>query len=167
MPYNASKARRDRQRFVEVIMQQKTPVLTKTLRDKHWQSSPYGMRTHPVLGIPKLHEGIDYAAEPGTPIYASEDGWIDENTPDPVGGYKVSVKHSKGYQSRYLHMERLSEKSLKGGEVKRGDLLGWVGSTGRSTGPHLHFGLRRDGRSVDPQPYYGMTDEQVRKYRGF
>jgi murein DD-endopeptidase MepM/ murein hydrolase activator NlpD len=157
MPYNEKKAQASRKRFVETIMQQKTPVFSKPIKDKHWQSSPYGMRNHPVLGVPKLHEGIDYAASPGTPIYASEDGWLDENTPDPIGGYKVSVRHPGGFQSRYLHMERLSEKALKGGEVRRGELLGYVGSTGRSTGPHLHFGVRRNGRSVDPEPYYGIT----------
>jgi murein DD-endopeptidase MepM/ murein hydrolase activator NlpD len=166
MPYNEIKAKKARERFVDVIMKRGAPQLTKPLAGAHWKSSPYGMRQHPVLGVPKLHEGIDYAASPGSPIYASEDGWIDGNTPDPVGGYKVTVKHPQGFQSRYLHMSKLSERGLKGGEVKRGDLLGYVGSTGRSTGPHLHFGLRRHGASVDPEPFYGMSYEEMEKYRG-
>ena len=166
MPYNAKKAQRDRQRFVEVIMQKRTPVLSKPLQGSYWRSSPYGMRMHPVLGYPKMHEGVDYAANEGTPIYASEDGWVDENTPDSVGGYKVTVRHPGGYQSRYLHMSRLSEKGAKGGEVRRGDILGYVGSTGRSTGPHLHFGLRKQGRSVNPDDYYGMTFEEAQKFEG-
>lgn len=166
MPYNGIKAARDRKRFIEVIMQNRAPVTSKPLQGNYWKSSPFGMRTHPILEIPKLHEGVDYAANPGEPIYAAADGWIDGNTPDAIGGNKVTVKHSGGYQTRYLHMDRLSEKGMKGGEVRRGDLLGYVGSTGRSTGPHLHFGMRKDGRAVDPEPYYGMTFEQARAYRG-
>jgi murein DD-endopeptidase MepM/ murein hydrolase activator NlpD len=166
MPYNEKKARAGRKRFVEVIMQKRTPALSKPLVDPHWRSSPYGMRMHPTLGVPKHHSGVDYAAAAGTPIYASEDGWVDENTPDPIGGYKVTVRHPEGYQTRYLHMSKLSPKGMKGGEVRRGDLLGYVGSTGRSTGPHLHFGMRKNGRSVNPDPYYGMTFEEAQPFEG-
>ncbi len=154
MPYNGIKAREARERFVHAMMKKGSPDLDVPIRDDHFVSSPYGMREHPILKTPKLHEGIDYAASPGTPIYASDDGWIDGNTPDPIGGYKVTVKHPDSYQSRYLHMSKLSPKGLKGGEVKRGEVLGYVGTTGRSTGPHLHFGMRKDDRSVDPKSFF-------------
>lgn len=154
MPYNGIKARAARDRFVRAMMKKGSPDLDVPLRDESFVSSPYGMREHPILKKPMLHEGIDYAAAPGTPIYASEDGWVDGNTPDPVGGYKVTVKHPDGYQSRYLHMSKVSKKGLSGGEVKRGDILGYVGTTGRSTGPHLHFGMRKDNRSVDPKQFF-------------
>lgn len=158
MPYNGRKAREGRKRFIELMMRNQPPDLDLPLRDPHWRSSPYGMRHHPILNKPAMHHGIDFAASPGTPIYATEDGWIDGNTPDPIGGFKVTVKHPQGYQSRSLHMSKLSPIGMKGGPVKRGDILGYVGTTGRSTGPHLHFGLNKDGSSVNPDPYF---------YRGY
>lgn len=151
MPYNGIKARAARERFVRAMMKKGSPDLDVPLRDETRVSSPYGMRHHPVLKRPMLHEGIDYASPEGTPIYAADDGWIDGNTPDAARGNKVTVKHPDGYQSRYLHMKKLSPKGLRGGEVRRGDLIGYVGTTGRSTGPHLHFEMRKDGRSVDPK----------------
>jgi hypothetical protein len=164
--YNAEKAARDKLEY-ERIMEDETPLqLEYPLKRQRTVGSQFGTRSDPFTGEKKFHSGHDFGAREGTPIYASEDGWIDENTPDPVGGYKVTVKHKGGYQTRYLHMSRLSPKGLRGGQVRKGDVLGYVGSTGRSTGPHLHYGVRKDNRAVDPTTYY-KKDPKMKKGLGF
>lgn len=164
--YNAKKAARDREEYQE-IMEDETPLeLEYPLQRQRTVGSPFGIRNDPFTGKKKFHSGHDFGARKGTPIYASEDGWIDENTPDPVGGYKVTVKHKGGYQTRYLHMSKLSPKGLKGGQVRKGDILGYVGSTGRSTGPHLHYGVRKNNKAVDPTPYY-KKGTKMKKGLGF
>ena len=154
MPYIKKREDRIRQRMVEVLMKDRPLDLDNPLRDPNYVSSPYGWRIHPIDKVRKLHRGIDYAAQQGTPIYAAEDGWVDSNVPDPEGGFKLVVKHPGGYRTKYLHMQRMSPQFLGGGEVKRGDVVGWVGSTGKSTGPHLHFGVTKDDQPVDPSPYF-------------
>lgn len=155
MPYIPARVKRSREHFVKTILDNNTPIdLDVPLRNGAPITSPFGMRQHPILNKPMLHSGIDYGAEEGTPIYAAEDGMVDENVPDPVGGFKVTVRHRNGTTTRYLHMKKLSPLGMRGGPVKRGDVLGWVGSTGRSTGPHLHFGMRKDGKAIDPSPYF-------------
>jgi len=114
-------------------------------------TSGFGMRTHPVLGGRRAHKGIDLAAPTGTPIYASADGVV--TRADWFSGYGlfISLDHGASLETRYGHMSRLNV--AEGQEVKKGDLIGYVGSTGRSTGPHLHYEVRIAGMAVNPVPY--------------
>ncbi|WP_230279854.1 M23 family metallopeptidase [Croceicoccus sp. Ery15] len=114
-------------------------------------SSNFGMRTHPVTGRRAGHKGIDLAAPSGTPIYATADGTID--MAQWFGGYGnfIKIEHGGDMETRYGHMSKLNVRA--GQDVKKGDLIGFVGSTGRSTGPHLHYEVRIAGEAVDPTPY--------------
>ena len=111
-------------------------------------SSSYGMRTHPVLGGRRAHKGVDLAMPTGTPIYATADGTI--SRADWYSGYGlyVAIEHGGEIQTRYGHMSRLGV--LPGQRVRRGAVIGYVGTTGLSTGPHLHYEMRIDGLAVDP-----------------
>ena len=114
-------------------------------------SSDFGMRTHPVLGGRRAHRGVDLAAPAGTPIRASADGMV--SRADWFSGYGlyVAVEHGGEIQTRYGHMSRLNVAA--GQRVRKGDIIGYVGSTGRSTGPHLHYEVRIAGNAVNPLPY--------------
>lgn len=111
-------------------------------------TSPYGMRTHPVHGGRRWHGGVDLAAPAGTPVHATSDGVV--VNAGWAGGYGLLVKLSHGglYETQYGHLRQISVKA--GQLVKRGDVIGQVGSTGNSTGPHVHYELRVAGRPVDP-----------------
>lgn len=113
-------------------------------------SSPFGLRMHPILRTVKMHSGIDYAVRQGTPIVSPADGVV--TFVGGKGGYgnAVMVRHGNELESLYAHMSDFKYGLREGQAVKAGDLIGYVGSTGRSTGPHLHFELRRDGYAVDP-----------------
>jgi murein DD-endopeptidase MepM/ murein hydrolase activator NlpD len=115
--------------------------------------SAFGMRMHPILKVRKMHEGIDLTAPRGTPVFASADGTIIEARYTPFGyGKKVVINHGYGYKTLYAH---LSELKVQAGQVvKRGDVIGHVGSTGRSTCPHLHYEVNLHGRPVNPINYY-------------
>ena len=115
-------------------------------------SSSYGMRTHPVLGGRRAHKGIDLAAPTGTPILATADGVVE--MADWFGGYGLYVQlgHGGDLETRYGHMSRIAVAS--GQTVRKGDVIGYVGSTGRSTGPHLHYEVRVNGESVNPTAYF-------------
>ena len=114
-------------------------------------TSGYGMRTHPVTGGRRAHKGIDLAAPTGTPIYATADGVVSRASWFSSYGLYVSIEHGGNIQTRYAHMSRLNV--ADGQRVKKGEIIGFVGSTGRSTGPHLHYEVRVDGASVNPVPY--------------
>ncbi|MBO6944792.1 M23 family metallopeptidase [Altererythrobacter sp.] len=114
-------------------------------------TSGYGMRTHPVLGGRRKHKGIDLAAPSGTPIYATADGIIDRAEWFSSYGLFVEIDHGAELETRYAHMSRLAV--AEGQRVSKGDLIGYVGSTGRSTGPHLHYEVRVSGVAVNPIPY--------------
>lgn len=118
-------------------------------------SSSFGPRVHPVTGEHKLHAGIDLAAPTGTPIGAAAGGTV--TFAGVRGGYGnlVTVDHGDGTESRYAHQATIAVR--EGQRVTPGALLGTVGSTGMSTGPHLHFEFRRDGEPVDPAPLLGLT----------
>ncbi|MFV0643482.1 MAG: M23 family metallopeptidase [Sphingomonadaceae bacterium] len=122
-------------------------------------SSGFGMRTHPVLGVRRGHKGIDLAAPTGTPIYASADGVVSRAVRFSSYGLYISMEHGAGLQTRYGHLSKLSVAA--GERVKKGEIIGYVGSTGRSTGPHLHYEVRVDGVAVNPLPY--MTETQAQK----
>lgn len=123
-------------------------------------TSLYGSRIHPVTGGRKNHDGIDLAAPTGTPIYATADGRVE--MAQWYGGYGnfVEIDHGGDVETRYGHMSRMNVSA--GQAVKKGDLIGWVGSTGRSTGPHLHYEVRIAGNAVDPQPYLKGTLDDAR-----
>lgn len=114
-------------------------------------TSGFGMRTHPVLGGRRGHKGIDLAMPTGTPIYATADGVISKAEWFSSYGLYISIEHGGKIQTRYGHLSRLNVAS--GQAVKKGDLIGYVGSTGRSTGPHLHYEVRIAGIAVNPVPY--------------
>ena len=114
-------------------------------------SSPFGNRYHPLSGIYKMHYGIDLAAYQGTPIYATRSGKVTEATYNDSAGYYVYINHGDGYGSIYMHMTHYVVSA--GQYVDQGQVIGYVGSTGGSTGPHLHFGISKNGVYVDPADY--------------
>lgn len=113
-------------------------------------SSGFGMRFHPILGYNVMHRGIDLAAGRGTPIKALADGMIDWMGRNGAYGNYLRIRHNGVYQTAYGHLSRFADGIKKGSRVKRGDIIGFVGSTGRSTGPHLHFELMAHGKRVNP-----------------
>lgn len=114
------------------------------------QSSGYGMRTHPVKGTEHLHAGLDLAAPTGAPVSAAAGGTVVHAGPAGTYGNLVTVRHESGYETRYAHLSEVSV--VKGAKVEAGQQVGRVGSTGLSTGPHLHFEVRENGATVDPAP---------------
>ena len=122
------------------------PVKSYTL------TSPFGMRIHPISGKEKMHEGVDMAAPQGTPIYAAKAGKVTTTSFQAGGaGYYVSINHGDGFSSIYMHMTHYIVKP--GQYVQTGQVIGYVGSTGGSTGPHLHFGISYKGTYVNPMNY--------------
>ena len=112
-------------------------------------SSPFGMRKHPIDGFNKMHKGTDFAAPTGTPIMASGDGIIIKSGWCGGGGNCVKIKHNSTYQTVYAHMSKFANGVKKGMRVKQGQIIGFVGSTGKSTGPHLHYEVIVNGKHVN------------------
>jgi murein DD-endopeptidase MepM/ murein hydrolase activator NlpD len=124
-------------------------------------ASGFGYRIDPVYKIPKMHAGLDFTANTGTPIYATADGRVTESGFNTGGfGNHVVVDHGFGYETLYAHMVRI--KARNGQQVKRGEVIGWVGSTGKSTGPHLHYEVHKNGSPLDPVYFFynDLTPEQ-------
>ena len=113
-------------------------------------SSGFGMRRHPILGYSKMHKGVDFAAPIGTPILAAGSGTIVYMSPKGGYGNYVQIKHNSDYSTAYGHASRFSKRFRVGSKVKQGDVVAYVGNTGRSTGPHLHFELIYRGSQVNP-----------------
>jgi murein DD-endopeptidase MepM/ murein hydrolase activator NlpD len=124
-------------------------------------ASGFGYRIDPVYKIPKMHAGLDFTANTGTPIYATADGKVTESGFN-TGGYgnHVVIDHGFGYETLYGHMVRI--KARVGQKVKRGEVIGWVGSTGKSTGPHVHYEVHKNGTPLDPIYFFynDLTPEQ-------
>jgi murein DD-endopeptidase MepM/ murein hydrolase activator NlpD len=124
-------------------------------------ASGFGYRIDPVYKIPKMHAGLDFTAPSGTPIYATADGRVKDANYN-TGGYgnHVIINHGFGYETLYAHMVRI--KARAGQVVKRGEVIGWVGSTGKSTGPHCHYEVHKNGSPVDPIYFFynDLTPEQ-------
>lgn len=116
-------------------------------------ASGFGWRTHPIYKVKKMHTGIDFAAAIGTPIYATADGTV-ANVEVKFSGYgkMVEIDHGFGYRTRYAHMHEFNVR--QGQRIKRGDLIGYVGNTGLSTAPHLHYEVSINGSQVDPVHYF-------------
>ena len=114
-------------------------------------SSPFGMRKHPIDGFNKMHRGTDFAAPMGTPIMASGDGIVKKAGWCGGGGNCVKIKHNSTYQTVYAHMSKFGRGIKRGVKVKQGQIIGYVGSTGLSTGPHLHYEVIENGRKINSQ----------------
>ena len=114
-------------------------------------SSSYGMRKHPILGFTKMHSGTDFAAPMGTPIMASGSGTISKASWCGGGGNCVKIKHNSVYETIYAHMKNFAKGIKVGAKVKQGQIIGYVGSTGMSTGPHLHYEVIINGKKVNSQ----------------
>jgi murein DD-endopeptidase MepM/ murein hydrolase activator NlpD len=126
------------------------PVSNKELRRL---ASGYGMRIHPIYKVRKMHTGVDFSAERGTPIYATGDGVI-KRASFSLGGYgrQVEINHGYGYVTKYAHMSKFIVK--KGQKVKRGEIIGYVGSTGTSVAPHVHYEVIKNNKKVNPVHYF-------------
>ena len=119
-------------------------------------SSGFGVRTDPFRGFAAMHAGVDMPAPIGTPIHATADGIVDRAEWSNGYGKLIEINHGKGVQTRYGHLSQILVEPNQ--RVKRGDLIGLMGSTGRSTGSHLHYEVRIDGRAVNPMPFLQGAD---------
>ena len=124
-------------------------------------ASGYGYRIHPIYGIPKMHNGLDFTATQGIPIYATGDGIVKNAEFGSGFGNNIIINHGYGYETLYGHLVRMKVRS--GQRVKRGEVIGWVGSTGASTGPHCHYEVHINGRPVDPV-YFFYNDLNAEQY---
>ncbi|MCB5285493.1 MAG: M23 family metallopeptidase [Candidatus Cloacimonetes bacterium] len=118
--------------------------------------SGWGTRRHPVLGGYRFHQGIDIANKIGTPVYATADGVVERAQTENGWGKVININHTDGYRTLYAHLHSI--KVRVGDVVSKGQIIGLMGSTGMSTGPHLHYGVYRDDKSVDPVYYLNRLD---------
>ncbi|HLD77290.1 MAG TPA: M23 family metallopeptidase, partial [Rickettsiales bacterium] len=125
-------------------------------------SSRFGMRRHPVLGYSKMHKGVDFAAPTGTPILAAGNGVIIYRDRHGSYGNFIRIRHSTNYETAYAHASRFSNRFKNGSTVKQGDVIAYVGTTGRSTGPHLHFEVKQNGRVVNPSKVKSVSGIKLR-----
>jgi murein DD-endopeptidase MepM/ murein hydrolase activator NlpD len=134
------------------------PVPNKNLKRV---ASGYGYRVHPIYKVRKMHWGMDFSAPTGTEIFATGDGLISKVVNSRRGyGKHVIIDHGYGYKTLYAHMSSIDVK--RGQKVKRGDVIGLVGNTGTSNGPHLHYEVIKDGKKINPANYYfnDLTPEE-------
>lgn len=125
--------------------------------------SGYGYRIHPIFKSMRMHTGIDIAAAKGTPVYAAGDGTVTLSGSESGYGIVVNLNHGYGYQTKYAHLAKTAVN--RGQRVKRGDLIGYIGSTGLSTAPHLHYEVIKNGGTINPVNYFYMdiTPEEYQK----
>jgi murein DD-endopeptidase MepM/ murein hydrolase activator NlpD len=115
-------------------------------------ASGYKMRMHPILKINKFHKGMDFSASTGTPVYASGNGKVIRAQRSSTFGKVIYIEHGYGYRTIYAHLSKMVVR--RGATVKRGDLIGYVGSTGLSVSPHLHYEVHKNGRPLNPIYFY-------------
>ncbi len=125
-------------------------------------SSGFGLRKHPVLGYNKMHKGVDFAAPRGTKIYAAADGVIDKKYYSSSYGNYIRIRHTGGIKTAYAHMKGFARGLSLGDRVKQGQTIGYVGTTGRSTGPHLHYEVLKNGRQVNPKSVNLPTQNELK-----
>jgi murein DD-endopeptidase MepM/ murein hydrolase activator NlpD len=142
---------------IPAIMPVSNKDLTRT-------ASGYGWRIHPIYKIRKFHEGMDFTAPTGTEVYATGDGIIEVVKSSKRGyGKRVVIDHGFGYKTRYAHLNEFNVR--RGQEVKRGEVIGYVGSSGLSVAPHLHYEVMKGNKNVNPVDYYfnDLTPKQYEK----
>lgn len=124
--------------------------LLRTPIDGARLSSGFGQRKHPVLGYSKMHKGLDFAAPEGTPVYAAGNGLILEIERKGNYGKYIKIRHNDGFSTAYAHLSEFASGLRRGSKVRQGEVIAYVGTTGRSTGPHLHYEVLEDGIQVNP-----------------
>jgi murein DD-endopeptidase MepM/ murein hydrolase activator NlpD len=128
-------------------------IMPISVKDLKGITSGFGYRTHPIYKIVKMHTGMDFNAATGTPIYATGDGVVERADAEASGyGNHVVINHGFGYETLYGHMSKILV--VAGQQVKRGEVIGLVGSTGTSSGPHCHYEVIRNGNKINPVSYY-------------
>ena len=133
-------------------------------KDLSRMASGYGYRIHPIYKTNKFHAGMDFSAKTGTPIYSTGDGTVYKVRKSKRGyGNHVVINHGFGYKTLYAHMSKYTVK--KGQKIKRGDIIGYVGNTGTSVAPHLHYEVHKDGKKINPVNFYynDLTPAQYEK----
>tara|TARA_B100001059_G_scaffold23365_1_gene18713 strand:+ start:123 stop:1469 length:1347 start_codon:yes stop_codon:yes gene_type:complete len=141
----------DHEEYYDIKGKSITKSLMKTPINGARLSSSFGMRKHPILGYNKMHRGTDFAAPTGTPIMASGSGTVTRARWCGGGGNCVKIKHNSAYETIYAHMKAFARGIKEGKKVKQGQIIGYVGSTGLSTGPHLHYEVIVNGKKVNSQ----------------
>jgi hypothetical protein len=146
------------------LMIHKPSIQPVSLKDFYWISSIFGTRIDPVYKIRAMHRGVDFAAAIGTPVYATGDGVV-KSTRVARNGYgkEVVIDHGFGYTTRYGHLHEILV--CEGQKIKRGNIVGTIGDSGKSTGPHLHYEVRDNGRAMNPKYYYAedLNPEQYQE----
>jgi murein DD-endopeptidase MepM/ murein hydrolase activator NlpD len=144
-------------------------LLAKPVRGARISSYFSKRRFHPVLHKWKAHLGVDYAARRGTPVHAAGDGVVIYAARAGTYGNLVRIRHSDGYETRYAHLKSFRRGIHRGSRVKKGQVIAYVGTTGRSTGPHLHFELRKRGRAINPLRVVQVTTKKLhgKEYKKF
>ncbi len=145
------KFKNENEEYFDIKGKSITKSLMKTPINGARLSSSYGMRKHPILGYNKMHRGTDFAAPSGTPIMASGSGTVTRARWCGGGGNCVKIKHNSTYETIYAHMKAFAKGIKEGKKVKQGQIIGYVGSTGMSTGPHLHYEVVVNGKKVNSQ----------------
>ncbi len=145
------KYKNDDEEYFDIKGKSITKSLMKTPINGARLSSSFGMRKHPILGYNKMHRGTDFAAPTGTPIMASGSGTVTRARWCGGGGNCVKIKHNSTYETIYAHMKSFAKGIKEGKKVKQGQIIGYVGSTGMSTGPHLHYEVIVNGKKVNSQ----------------
>lgn len=125
------------------------PIAKKDMKNV---ASGFGLRFHSILKIRRMHSGLDFSAKPGAPVYATADGKVKVAASEQGFGNVIRIDHQNGYLTSYAHLQNYKVKV--GEKVKRGQVIGHVGSTGLSTGPHLHYEVVKQGKKVDPMGYF-------------
>jgi murein DD-endopeptidase MepM/ murein hydrolase activator NlpD len=135
--------------------------LMRTPIDGARLSSRFGMRRHPILGYNRMHQGVDFAAPTGTPIYAAGDGKVAAAKTNGGYGRYIQIRHTGEYSTAYAHLSRFAKGITPGRRVQQGQVIGYVGTTGRSTGPHLHYEVLRNGAQINPLQIKQPANQQL------
>jgi len=149
--------------YFDATGQSARKTLMRTPIDGARISSGYGRRRHPILGYNKMHRGTDFSAPRGTPIYAAGDGVIERAGPNRSYGNYIRIRHNSTYKTAYAHLRGYAKGVRGGRRVKQGQVIGYVGTTGRSTGPHLHYEVMINGKQVNPLRIKLPSGEKLKK----
>lgn len=137
-------------------------TLMRTPVDGARLSSRFGKRRHPILGYTRMHAGVDFAAPTGTPIYAAGDGTVVQAGRNGGYGNYIRIRHNGTYQTAYAHLSGFAKRTRNGARVKQGQVIGYIGTTGRSTGPHLHYEVLKNGRQINPRSVRIPSGEKLK-----